>query len=230
MLAQAGADGSVNATTSDYLSIVDSNLSYNKINPYVHESASYRVVIRPDRWLDADLTIRYTNVPAPSYVYANSYGPGAGKTGKPADYADFVRVLVPAGAELTSQSGWQGWPPSSAYGKSMFSGYLIVRQGQSRTVHLHYVVPPNVFSWSGGSRYRLLVQHQAGAHPDSVAVSVVTIAGPSFTARVSHPTSDWSRIMTIPVFPFRPLPLPAIPAPVVANGHWVEPYAYLSRR
>jgi hypothetical protein len=226
LITALGADGHIDATTADYLSIVDSNLSYNKVNPYVHLRVGYHAVVLPTRWLQADLTLRYTNVPAPAYVYVNSFGPGAGRTGKPWDYADYVRVYVPAGAALQQQSGWQALAPGAAYGKTMFSGYIIVRKGHTRTIHLRYLVPPNVFDWSAGSAYRLTVQHQSGTHPDRMDLSLTTIAGPSFAATLRHVDSDWSRTVAIPPLSYRALPLAPAPPPDPRPGHWIEPNTY----
>ncbi|HEX8919605.1 MAG TPA: DUF4012 domain-containing protein, partial [Chloroflexota bacterium] len=172
-----GADGAVKGVSSDYLFVVDSNLSYNKINPYVHESVSYHATIQPTRWLQAQVTLRFQNTPAPHLLQSGS-GPGAGKYSSWDDYADYIRLFVPPGAQLLSESGWtQRWSPGAAYGKTEFSGYLIVRRGQTRTVQLTYLVPPNVFTWSGGRRYRLFVQHQAGGRLDQLSVAVSDQAG-----------------------------------------------------
>lgn len=228
LVRSAGADGRVNPTTGDYLNVVDSNISYNKINRYVHKDLTYHVYVGSDRWLHSDLTLRFTNVPAPSYVYADSYGPGAGRQGGPADYGGFIRVLVPAGARLSSQDGWT--TPTAAgpaYGKVMFSGYLIVRVGQTQVVHLRYVIPPNVFEATHGAAYRLLIQHQPGARLDRVRVSVATDDGNTVSNVQWGPTRDWTQYIPIARRPFAPVPLPREPAAVVAPGHWIEPSTYL---
>jgi len=223
----AGASGTLLSTPGDYLYVVDSNLSYNKINPYIHESIRYHVSIRPDRWLQSRLTIRFTNR-APAALAVHGLGPGAGRLGGPIDYADFVRIYVPAGAQIIDQSGWMNrWTPGPAYGKMMFCGYLIVRNGETRTVHINYVVPPNVFSWSHGTRYRLTIQHQPGNHLQAVHVSVQ--AG---TARrnwsAADPTVDGTVSMPVPPRPFQPIPLPKQPRVVVAPGARIEPHTFVN--
>jgi len=224
----AGASGEINPTISDYLYVVDTNLSYNKINPYVHFSGTYEVHVRSNRWLQSTLTLHFKNVPAPPRVANYGLGPGAGTLGSPDDYADFVRIYVPAGAALIDQSGWtQRWSPGPAYGKTMFSGYLIVRRGQARTVRLEYVVPPNVFTWSRGRTYRLFIQHQPGSRPDSFGVSVAHDGQPRFTWTLAHPSADWTRTVPVTPLPFQPVPLTVGPSSIVAPGHWIEPHAYL---
>lgn len=223
----AGASGAINRTSSDYLYVVDTNISYDKLNPFIHTSLAYAVRIRPDRWLDVRLDIRFTNVPAPESYRQQGLGPGGGTLGGWDDYASFVRIYVPAGAELVDQSGWvQPWSPGPAYGKTMFSGYLLVPRGQTRIVHLHYVTPPNVFTWSAGRRYRILVQRQPGKELDAFSVSV-THDGRRWSRRVEHPLTDWSRSIPIEARAFHPIPLPAEPPTVVAPNHSIEPHAYL---
>jgi hypothetical protein len=229
LLRSAGASGEINSTTSDYLYVVDTNLSYNKINPYVHLRYTYRTHIRADGWLQSTLTLHFLNAPAPPVVANYGYGPGAGTRGGPDDYADFVRVYVPAGAALIDQSGWtQRWLPGPAYGKTMFCGYLIVRRGQTRTVRLEYVVPPNVLTWSQGHTYRLFIQHQPGSHPEGFDVSLAWGNGRTSSWTIKHPTVDWKKTVDIGSRSIHPVPLPKEPPVVVAPGHWIEPHAYLS--
>jgi Protein of unknown function (DUF4012) len=222
------ADGAINPTTADYLYVVDTNLSYNKINPYVHISESYGVRVRADRWLDARLTLTLTNAGEPPRYAHEGIGPGAGSLGGPEDYADFVRIYVPAGAQLVNQSGWnEPWSPGSAYGKTMFSGYVIVRHDRTRVIHLRYVVPPNVFSPSDGSRYSLYIQHQPGSRPDHMTISV-THDGHLSSWTIRRPTVDWTRNVLMRRVEFHPIPLPRSSPEVVVPGHWIEPHAYLS--
>jgi len=226
LIHQIGADGMVRPTTSDYLYMVDSNMSYNKINPYVRIKQSYQVRVRPDRWLQAKVTITYTDGPVPQSLRTHGVGPGAGAFGSPLDYAEFLRVYVPAGAQLISQSGWtQPWTGGPAYGKTMFCGYLVVPNGQTRVITLEYVVPANVFSWSNGARYRLVVQHQAGSQPEQLDIAVQTgVRGTTWS--IPHPSRDWERTISIPLAPFHPIPLPAEPPTVAAPGHLLEPHAF----
>jgi hypothetical protein len=225
-----GAAGRVNPTQSDYLQVIDSNISYNKINPYIRESVAYHATVLPTRWVQSDLTLTYSDVPAPEYIYADSYGPGAGRTGTAADYGDFVRILAPNGARLLSASGWlRPYPSGPAYGKTMFAGYLIVRRGQTRSVHVRYLTPPNVFASSGGGQYRFLLQHQPGAHLAGVGVAV-TADGRTRSWTVTPAGTDWSVTVPVQRRPYSPIALPPNPFPVVAPGHWLEPGTYLGRR
>lgn len=219
-------DGAIDPTSSDYLFPVDTNLSFNKLNPYIHKTLSDAVRIRPDRWLDETVKLTVRNTATPNLPIIG-IGPGFGKYGGPRDYATFLRFYVPAGAELIDQSGWtQEWSGGAAYGKTMFCGYLVVPHGQSRTVRLHYVVPPNVFAWSHGARYRLMLQHQPGTWFDAVRVRVWH-DGRVVQWVTHHRLTRWVR--TLPVTPrlYHPIPLPPPRPEVVKVGHWIEPHAFL---
>ncbi|MDQ2743727.1 MAG: DUF4012 domain-containing protein, partial [Chloroflexota bacterium] len=223
-----GASGGINRTSSDYLNVVDSNLSYNKINPWVTLAETYHVDVLPDRWLQADLTLRFADH-APLSMATHGEGPGFGKLGGSLDYASFVRIYVPAGAQLQTETGWTDpWSPGPAYDKTMFCGYLIVPHGQQRVIHLRYTIPPNVFSWSHGTRYRLVVQHQPGSRPLSFSASV-THDGKTDAWTVQRPLEDMSHVIPVAARSFHPIPLSRQSWPVVAPNHWIEPHAFLSQ-
>ena len=118
--------------------MVNTNLSYNKINPFVHRQTRYDVRIRPDRWLDARLIVRIQNVRARAAFKRVSLGPQAGRYGGWSDYATFLRIYTPPGAALIDQTGWtQPWSQGPAYGGTIFSGYVIVPHGTSRSCLLY---------------------------------------------------------------------------------------------
>ncbi|HZS94262.1 MAG TPA: DUF4012 domain-containing protein [Chloroflexota bacterium] len=222
----SGASGALLTTPGDYLYVVDSNFSYNKISPYVRETVRDQVRVLPDRWLRNTLTIRFANQTPAGYTLG--FGPGYGKLGGPRDYADFLRIYVPYGSRIVRQSGWRNrWTPGPAYGKMMFCGYLIVRDGATRTVRITYLVPPNVFTWSNGTRYRLSVQHQPGNLLDELNVSVAA-DGRSHSWSVPHPTTDWKVSVPIAHHSFHSVQLPQPPPTLATPGHWIEPHTYLA--
>src|SRR5947209_10222002 len=99
----SGADGLLQAAPGDYLAVIDDNRSYNKLNPYVHESAEYRVEVGSDLWLNATLRLRYHVAPSPADLHGA--GPAFGLQGSKHDYQDFLRVYVPTGARLGGGAG-----------------------------------------------------------------------------------------------------------------------------
>ncbi len=149
-----GADGAISPTRGDYLYVVDTNTSADKINPLVRQGISYQAVIGADRAIAATVTITYAN------------GADAGNTpaynGTP-DYADFVRVFVPAGSTLlnpTTTGLDEPWPTYTVHGKTQFSGWFALPSHASRTITLRYRIPANA---AAGNAYHLLVQRQSGA-------------------------------------------------------------------
>jgi Protein of unknown function (DUF4012) len=185
-ITESGADGSLRAVAGDFLSVVDTNWSYNKLNPYVREWAEYQVDVRRDLWLDATLTLHYHVAPSPDTLEGE--GPGYGLQGSKHDYEDLLRVYVPRGAQLTAISGIDPWAPAPAYGLTQFAGRLLVREGQTRTVTIRYRVPANALEALGGSRYALTVRRQPGG--DLTALHVVVQGGSGVTvAGVSSPPS-----------------------------------------
>jgi Protein of unknown function (DUF4012) len=229
-----GASGEVSPDRNDYLYLVDSNIAYNHVSPYVHIGLSYQATVRRDRWLDVHLKIHMKDGPVPPRVLTQykSYGPGAGLLGKNTDYADFVRIFAPAGAQLVDQAGWtQPWTPGTVYRKTMFCGYVIVPYLQSRTIDLHYIVPPNVFTKTNGTSYRLLIQRQPGSHLDWIRVGVRDAAGgPVRSWNVPHPLTDSRFSAPVRALPFSPIPLAQTALrPAVKPGSLIEPHAFLAR-
>jgi hypothetical protein len=179
----SGADGSVSSRPGDFLAVVDFNESDNKLNPYVHESAQYRVRVGPDLWLDSTLSIHYDLAPSPPGLEGS--GPALGTVGTKHDYEDYLRVYVPRGSRLVRMSGAEPWAALPAYGLTQLGGRFIVREGHSRTVTIHYRVPANAFDRLGFDRYSLTVRHQAGANLASLHVAIQGRAGVTLGPRRS---------------------------------------------
>ncbi len=158
---RSGVDGAVRPIPGDFLSIVDDNLSYNKLNPYVHETATYDIALRRDWRIEATLTLKYHVSTSPANL--EGAGPGLGKWGTKHDYQDFVRVYVPAGARLLHMTGADPWPQTAAYGLTQFAGRLIVRENRTQQVTLRYEIPGSAIA-SNNSKYRLTVRQQPGSN------------------------------------------------------------------
>ncbi len=163
-----GADGAISPTHGDYLYVVDTNTSADKINPLVRQGISYQAVIGADRAIAATVTITYAN------------GADAGNTpsynGTP-DYADFVRVFVPADSTLlnpTTTGFDEPWPTYTVHGKVQFSGWFALPSHASRTITLRYRIPANA---AAGNAYHLLVQRQSGALALPLRIDVLAAPG-----------------------------------------------------
>ena len=189
LIRQAGADGGVLHTPGDFLYIVDDNRSYNKLNPYVRESARYDVRILPSLQLESTLTLHYHVNPSPANL--EGYGPGYGLWGTKHDYQEFLRVYVPAGAVLERMSGLDRWAPQPAYGLTQFAGRFLLRAGHSLTVTIRYRTPGNALSALGSGHYRLTVQPQPGSELSSLNVTVRTARGVFLGSQARTPPSPF---------------------------------------
>jgi hypothetical protein len=213
---QAGADGSVRATTGDYLYVVDTNTSQQKLNGLVHETITYRATIQPDRTIDATLDLHYTNEASKSNVPPNQ---------TPA-YDEFVRVLAPQGSHLLDSSGLDArWATNTVHHKTEFSGHFSLPSRSTHTIRFHYRIPASVDS---GSTYSLLVQRQPGSGnwPVNILVSgskSVLVAGQS------HLTATLSRDVAVHAFisggaAQAGTPIPVKPDTPVVPGSQPEPW------
>ena len=162
-----GAAGLVEDAPGDYLDVVDTSVTVNKIGRYVASRVDYRAEPRPDQGLvHAAVTVTYENrydaVEArryyPPFYLSRLYDP---RTDRFVDveglWATFLRVYAPAGAVLRGSSGLDEPPAVDAeLGKSVFGGYVAVGVGERRRVEFEYDLP-----YRGGP-YQLALQRQPG--------------------------------------------------------------------
>lgn len=169
-LATLGWDGALLPARGDYLNIVSANLSANKINREIRQTATYRVAPEQDDRLRASLRVRFRNE-------RPSDDPGPFKT---ADYRNYVRIYVPRGTELISQDGFDvAAERTDECGYTVFGGFSVVKPGMERVVSLAYRLPESVRA----SSYSLLVQRQSGvrAYPIELDASGLGLGEASLT-------------------------------------------------
>lgn len=181
----SGADGRLKPANGDFLAIVDDNRSYNKIGPYVQESAAYTVDVVRDLWLDSSLTLRYHLNPSPSWM--EGFGPGLGTLGDKHVFRDFVRVFVPAGAVVQPVAELNQAAPSnlqgrnligrSGYGLTQITGWFDLRPGQTKTLRIKYGVPANALRYGHFRQYRLTVRRQPGTVLRGMSVRIRAVGG-----------------------------------------------------
>jgi len=188
----SGADGRILDPPNDSLMVVDDNRSYNKINPYIGESATYQVDINSYAQATATLTLTYHVRHSPATL--QGAGPYFGFWYTKHDYQDFIRVYVPPGASLTSESGAVQWAPMKAYGLTQLAGRILLLEGQTRRVVFRYRVPSAVFHASGTGRYVLTIQRQPGGDLQHVRVTVNVDPGMSVG---SHAARSMSSSLTL---------------------------------
>jgi hypothetical protein len=176
-----GMDGELGGARDDYLYVVEQNVSYGKLSPFIHQSFDYTVQIdETARPVFSRLTIDVEN----------AYTPGAGLAGYPANYY-WGWWWNPVKRDLDGEEGFYGgytrifFPPTgTVLGASGFDdgvgigledqrpylgGYSALKRGARRRIIAEWT-PAAIMSTPG--RYRLLVQRQPGAAPRDVTVRV----------------------------------------------------------
>ncbi len=194
-LHQAGWDGAILQTPGDYWMLVDANLGFNKVNPYITERLSYTLDLRDPTQPRATLDVVHRH-----------QGPDTGAPCRHQSrfdltyeqmmarcYWDYVRLYVPQGSRplhvtphpipadliLTGQerAGWAERLPDEA-GKSVFATFLVLAPGEWAETRFVYDLPPDVLRWDGNElSYRLLVQKQAGTGGHPIQVRLILPAG-----------------------------------------------------
>jgi len=155
--------GRIEDYEGDYLHVNDANFGGRKANWYVTEAVTQEVKISRDRVVKT-VTIDYDN----TGEYHSEWNTG---------YRDYVRIYVPAGAQLLESSGSQD--PVQTFedlNKTVFSAFMAVNPLQTAQLQIKYEFPREVAVQDG--RYRLLIQKQPGKEfePHKVVVNGKTIA------------------------------------------------------
>lgn len=179
LLAQAGWSGAVEPGAGDYLLVVDSNVGWNKVNSVVQRTTNYSVAPQADGSLLADLELVYRHQGEASdepCVHVALYGDSYEEMMRRC-YFNYIRVLVPAGAQLLSAEGFEQDQASSRPGErgtTQLAGSLLVPAGATRSVRLSYQLPAGLLD---GAAYRLRVQKQPGTPAWPVKVALVAPPG-----------------------------------------------------
>ncbi|MGA9533362.1 MAG: DUF4012 domain-containing protein [Anaerolineales bacterium] len=195
-LASAGLDGSVRAGSGDDLWVIDSNVGFNKVDPRIDRQFSYQVDLRSPGSPVAALEMTYIHevaTPVPCEQGAR-YGAGGYAELQVRCYWDYIRVLVPASAELRSgqlpdipadslmsgRSGAQSWRSEAGPGgTTQFSGVLVLPTNDRAELSLRYSLPTSVLESreNGDLVYRLRWHKQPGTQAVPILVGVTPPTG-----------------------------------------------------
>ena len=206
VLHQAGWDGALVDAPGDYLMVVDANLGFNKVNPFVTESISYTVNLRDLTRPQATLTLLHGHT-APGTARPCSHEPRYDMTYEQMMhrcYWDYVRVYVPResrlleatphpvpGSMLLRGAGRTGQAEvlSDEGGRSVFATFLLLGPGEEAETVFVYDLPSTVVEQQGGIfRYRLTVQKQGGTGANALQVAVGLPSGAEVIAASPPPT------------------------------------------
>lgn len=143
-------DSSIEPTPGDGLMVVDANIGATKANPYILSRLTDQVTI------DAQgNVVHQTSI---SYAWVVK-GPDYGNS----EYRDYVRVYAPPESTLTSQQGWQARGTSSAFGHTVWAGFLTLTFNQRLTIILQWTDHSVAKKDASGWHYQYLVQRQPGS-------------------------------------------------------------------
>ena len=146
--------GSLPQASSDFLMLVDANLTASKANLGLTKQVHYRVR-RQGGQLVAHLEVRVRNDEPQSGINPL--------------YNGLLRVYVPPRARLLEESRHQVQQPAQDGPFHVFSQRLLVRPGAEQVLSFTYRLPPEV---QHGDRYALRWIRQAGTPRDSLQATI----------------------------------------------------------
>lgn len=170
-LVEAGWAGAIAPEEGkDFLMIVDANLASLKSDPAVSRSIVYELKHDDQGNLLADVAVTYTH-----------QGTFDWKTTR---YRTYTRIFAPLGSTLVSAEGMlendKLLNPSQkagvidvgdASGFTTFGAFLSVEPGESRTLHMTYVLPETLKEAVSQGAYKLQVSKQPGAQNNALTVT-----------------------------------------------------------
>ncbi len=167
--AQAGfeglnAAGRVMPFTGDYLNINEANFGGAKSNMFVSEAVTQDYALQGDGSIVKTVTVNYKNPYAPSDCNLER-----GNLCLNAVLRDWVRVYVPEGSQLISNSGSEvKMTTYKDLGKTVFDGFITVRPQGVAKLTISYKLP---FKLAQNSLLPLMVQKQGGTADSSYTLT-----------------------------------------------------------
>ncbi len=185
---RVGKSGTIN----DFFGINEANLGQNKSNYYLNRAISHKVILGTDGIASETATIQYQNKSTATSAFGG-------------DYKAYLRLIVPASAQLVSISidGVQQpfidavtnpslfssqlfRPPqqlevdrAQQNGKTLFGFLLIVPAGSKKTVSISYTIRTDSAVNTSAIGYNLWTFKQPGTEADPYVLNIVS--PPSYT-------------------------------------------------
>jgi len=193
------ADGALQGSRSDYVYVVEQNVSYGKLSPFIRQHLAYTVDLdRAARASRALLTIDMANEYAPGkgrpgypdhYYYGLRWNPAARRMDvREGYYGGYTRLYLPLGSRILGISGFdEGVSVGTEAGRTVVGGYVGLDMGSQRRVQVEW--EPAAPTDEAG-RYRLLIQRQPGAPLREVAVHARVPAGVAVTSATPEQTAQ----------------------------------------
>ncbi len=182
---EIAAQGSLYAGAGDALMVVDSNVGFNKVDNTIGRQADYSIALDHSGAARSSLVITYTNYSPDigTFCIQQPLYQGNYSDLQQGCYWNYVRVAVPAGAQLLRTGGiWDARVEDLVPGRIAFGGYMVLPRGQTKTVRFDFHLPPIL---EDESHYSLRWEKQPGAPSLPVHLSVVLPNG--FSASSDSP-------------------------------------------
>jgi len=173
-ISDLGWDGGVRAAEGDYLMVVDSNLRRTKLNLVVQPSIVMDVAIDYEGNARNVVTVNYVNDYS---AWAEQTDPGLVEIATARGlYGDYLRVLVPDGAEL-ERVAEEGRPVGledewDENGRTVLARYFTLPLDASKEIAFTYAVPAVVDMTTNPYAYRILVQKQPGTRAIPLTITI----------------------------------------------------------
>lgn len=208
VLGEKNWNGMLQPTQGDYLMAVDANVGFNKASALVERRLSYQVVLARDGSAQGQVRLAYQH-PAPKHQEQCSielrYDP-VYRQNMERCYWNYLRLIVPAGAQLTNGPGvvvagqylLRGQPTSGkidtetlAPGKKGWGQLFLLAPRDATSLDYTYTLPPSTARPEGNTwTYTLYLQKQPGTLASEVEVTVRLPAGARLVSSRSLPSSQ----------------------------------------
>jgi hypothetical protein len=181
----------------DLLMVVDSNVGYNKVAPFIRSSLSYEILLDDTGTAEAIATATYTHM-LQSEIACRQGGQVAYSSLPSYQelavdcFWNYARLYVPAGSELlqatrhpydpalfTLSEGWSAGPEATSDldGLALFHNFFILAPGETVDSVYRYSLPEVTRSENGHQVYELRLVRQAGAAPRAFSVEITLPPG-----------------------------------------------------
>ncbi len=204
-LKEAGIDGGLQGDSDDYIYLVEDNMSYNKLSPFIQHNIVYEVEL--NRYAKPTLSILTIDK-------VNTYNVGHGLQGYPEGYAyggrwnqdgfrlerwegyygGYNRIYMPVNSQVLGTNGFDDEPNFATESeRTVIGGYTGLWPDDQHQIQVWWV--PNV-QQSVPFQYKLVVQRQPGAadHPLSIRVDLPD------TTDIIHITPEPDTVMGNAIF------------------------------
>jgi hypothetical protein len=196
LLAEAGLDNGIHPGEGDYLLVVDANIGFNKVDPFIQRQIIYSVELSNPQAPIATLINRYNHAISEEVdcVHEASYGSGTYGDLQKRCYWNYWRVYKPTGTQLYAANQtpvpgeWllngQDWSGHATIATGVnqtqvVSGLFVLPTNQHQDVSLQFVLPPEVIEQTSADTYvyRLKIGKQAGLKSLPVSVQIKPPSG-----------------------------------------------------